>query len=114
MTAVRYRALFHLAGVEQTGAVLQAVRNLRADMGDEVDVEVVAQGDGVRAFLLTGPYVDDIRQMNEQGVRFAVCANSIRTMTFSRDDFPRLVDVVPSGVGEIVRRQRDGYAYLRL
>lgn len=111
---VRYRALFHLAEAEKTGAVLQAVRNLRVEMGDEVDVEVVAQGDGIRAFLLMGPYMDDIRQMNEEGVRFAACANSIRAMMFSRDDFPRSVEVVPSGVGEIVRRQGDGYAYLRL
>lgn len=114
VTTVRYRALFHLTEVEKTRAVLQAVRNLRAEMGDEVDVEVVAQGNGVRAFLLTGQYRDAIRQIKEQGVHFAACANSVRSMTFSRDDFPRSVDIVPSGVGEIVRRQSEGYAYLKL
>lgn len=113
-TTARYWALFHLVEVEKIGAVLQAARNLRAEMGDEVKVEVVAQGDGVRAFLLTGQYRDEIRQMNEQGVCFAVCANSIRALMFSKDDFPRSVEIVPSGVGEIVRRQREGYAYLKL
>jgi intracellular sulfur oxidation DsrE/DsrF family protein len=33
---------------------------------------------------------------------------------FSRDDFPQSVEVVPSGVGENVRKQAEGYAYLRL
>ncbi|WP_298670040.1 DsrE family protein [uncultured Methanofollis sp.] len=111
---VRHRALFHLTETGKTGAVLQAVRNLRLDMGDEVEIEVVAHGDGVKAFLLTGQHVDDIRRMTEEGVRFAVCANSIRAMSFSRDDFQRSVEVVPSGIGEIVRRQSEGYAYLRL
>jgi intracellular sulfur oxidation DsrE/DsrF family protein len=111
---VGYRALFHLTETGKTGAVLQAARNLRADMGEGVEIEVVAHGEGVKAFLLTGQYVDDIRCMNEEGVRFAVCANSIRVMSFSRDDFPRSVEVVPSGIGEIVRRQAEGYAYLRL
>lgn len=111
---VRYRALFHLTEAGKTGAVLQAARNLRADMGDGVEVEVVAHGDGVKAFLLTGHYVDDVRRMNEEGVRFVVCANSMRAMNFSRDDFLRSIEVVPSGVGEIVRRQAEGYAYIRL
>lgn len=109
-----YRALLHLTETRKMGAVLQTARNLRTDMGDEVEIEVVAHGDGVKAFLLTGQYVDDIRRMSEEGVRFAVCANSIRAMCFSRDDFPRSVEVVPSGVGEVVRRQAEGYAYLRL
>jgi intracellular sulfur oxidation DsrE/DsrF family protein len=69
MMTVRYRALFHLTEAGKTAAVLQAVRNLRAEMGD-----------GVKAFLLTGQYVDDVRRMNEEGVRFAVCANSMRAM----------------------------------
>lgn len=111
---IRYRALFHLTETGKTGAVLQTARNLLADMGDGVEVEVVAHGDGVKAFLLTGQYVDDVRSMSKQGVRFVVCANSIRAMTFARDDFPRSVEVVPSGISEIVRRQAERYAYIRL
>lgn len=108
-----YRTIFHLDELAKAPLVFANVRNLLDDLGGSVAVEVVANSEGVKAFLLTGQYIGLLREYAEQGVQFAVCANSLRALGFTRDDFLRAVRVVPSGVGEIVRRQTEGYAYIR-
>ncbi|EJG08041.1 hypothetical protein Metli_2100 [Methanofollis liminatans DSM 4140] len=108
-----YRTIFHLDELAKVPLVFANVRNLLDDLGGSVVVEVVANSEGVKAFLLTGQYAGLFREYVEQGVQFAVCANSMRALGFTRDDFPRAIRVVPSGVGEIVRRQAEGYAYIR-
>jgi len=108
-----YRALFHLDESAKAQLVFRNVRNLLDDLGGSVAIEVVANSEGVKAFLLTGQYTDLIRELAEQGVRFTVCANSLRALGFTRDDLPRAIGTVPSGIGEIVRRQAEGYAYIR-
>ncbi|HDS63247.1 MAG TPA: hypothetical protein ENN52_03800 [Methanofollis liminatans] len=108
-----YRAIFHLDESAKAPLVFANLGNLLDDLGGSVVVEVVANSEGVKAFLLTGQYTGRFREYAEQGVQFAVCANSLRALGFTRDDFPRAVRVVPSGVGEIVRRQAEGYAYIR-
>ncbi|NVO67417.1 DsrE family protein [Methanofollis tationis] len=108
-----YRAIFHLDEPAKAPLVFANLGNLLDDLGGSVVVEVVANSEGVKVFLLTGQYTARFREYAEQGVQFAVCANSLRALGFTRDDFPRAVRVVPSGVGEIVRRQAEGYAYIR-
>jgi intracellular sulfur oxidation DsrE/DsrF family protein len=108
-----YRVIFHLGESAKAPLVFRNVSNLLDDLGISVAVEVVANGEGVKAFLLTGQYTDLLREYAGQGVHFAVCSYSLRSLGFTRDDFPRAIGVVPSGVGEIVRRQAEGYAYIR-
>ncbi|MDK2974968.1 MAG: uncharacterized protein PWP08_1339 [Methanofollis sp.] len=108
-----YKAIFHLDESAKARLVFKNVGNLLDDLGESVAVEILANSEGVKAFLLTGQYIDLLGEYAEQGVRFTVCANSLRAFGFTRDDFPRAIEVAPSGVGELVRRQAEGYAYIR-
>ncbi|QSZ67049.1 hypothetical protein RJ40_05835 [Methanofollis aquaemaris] len=109
----RVQALVHLTEVGKGEAVMRNVEHLLEEFGNEVTAEVVANGDGVKALLITGPHGEQVRALAEVGVRFAICAHSTRAQGFTREDFPRVVAVVPSGVGEIVRRENEGFAYIR-
>lgn len=109
----KWRAVFHLTEAGKGERTIQNVANLLEEYRGNVTVEIVANGDGIKALLITGPYGDPVRALAKSGVRFAICAQSARAQGFTREDFPRVVSLVPSGVGEIVRREAEGYAYIR-
>lgn len=113
MKVKRRQVLVHLPEASKGEAVMRNMEHLLEEFGEEVAAEVVANSDGVKVLLITGPYGAEVRALAEAGVRFTVCAHSCRARGFTREDFPRVVTVVPSGVGEIVRREAEGFAYIR-
>ena len=113
-TEMTYRVLFHLDEIEKAPLVLGNIRNVLADLGEgEVEAELVANFEGVKALLKTGPNADRVKKLAGKGVRFAVCANTLRGMDLREDDFPEPVEIVSSGMGELVRRQAEGWAYIK-
>jgi len=113
----RYRVVFHLnePGRERAAQVLANIRNLLEDLGEgNVDVELVANGRGATA-LVQGPeaYADRVAKLAARGVRFVACAHSLRMLELSEESLLPAVDVVSSGVGELVKKQAQGWAYIR-
>jgi intracellular sulfur oxidation DsrE/DsrF family protein len=110
----RYRAVFHLTENERANLALNNVRNLLAELGeDQVEAEVVANSEGVKALLKTGPYGDRVGELAARGVRFVLCSKSIKAMKLDEGEFLDLVEVVPTGTGELVKKQADGWSYVR-
>ncbi len=110
----RYRVVFHVD--EGNGArvilALNNTGNLTADLGeDNVEVELVANGEGIMALLKT-QYLnkEQIAELAPKGIRFIACDNSLRQMGLGNDALLGLVAVVPAGVVEVVKKQaqRDG------
>ena len=113
----KYRVVFHLDEPSKGRAdqVLKNIENLLADLGeDNVEVELVANGGGVQA-LVEGPdsHAEQIKPLAAQGVRFAACANSLNQLKIAREALVEPVVVVSSGVGELVKKQAEGWAYIR-
>lgn len=110
-----YRVVFQLddANPDKHEAVLRNVRNTVADLGPDVSVLVVAHGPGLG--LLTGAsgFADQLAGLVGQGVAFAACGNTMRRQEVPESALLPDVTVVSSGIGEVVRRQHDGWAYVR-
>jgi hypothetical protein len=110
----KYRAIFHLDESDRAKLTFGNMRNLLQDLGkDEVEVELLANSDGVKALLKTGPFEKVVAELKDQGVRFAVCSKSLQYMGLTEEDFLEPVEVVSSGSGELVRRQAEDWAYIR-
>jgi intracellular sulfur oxidation DsrE/DsrF family protein len=91
------------------------VRNLIDDESVETDsITVLANGDAVYSFLETSPIEDRVGSLVDDGVRCRVCRNALRARGVDEDALVDGVEVVPSGVGELVRRQAAGDAYLKV
>ena len=111
---MKYRVLFHLDEIEKAPLVLRNINNLLVDLGeDEVEAKLVANSEGAKALFKTSPLADQVKKLAEKGVRFAVCAITISRMNLEKDDFPDSVEIVSSGTGELVRRQSEGWAYIK-
>jgi len=110
----KYRVVFHLTEIEKANLALNNVRNLLADLGeDQVDAELVTNSEGVKALLKTGPYGEKVDELAKKGVRFILCSKSLRAMGLEREEFFDHAEVVPSGTGELVKKQTEGWVYVR-
>ena len=101
------------ASPEKHASVLLNISNLLNELGDGTQVELVVHGPGLSAVIAEAPHAAKVDELLSRGVTVAACANTMRGMNISVDGLIDGVQVVPSGVAELVRRQRLGWAYIR-
>lgn len=94
-------------------AVIRNILNLLADLDDGSPIVLVAHGPGLDAVVQGSHNTDGIEELVRREVEIAACANTLRSRGLDESGLLPGVRVVPAGVGEIVRRQRQGWAYLR-
>ena len=94
-------------------AVLRNALNLLPGLPPGTPVEVVVHGEALALALRGGPAAEALAAAQAAGIRLAACRNSMRSARVDDDDLAPGVVVVPSGVGHLVARQFEGWAYLR-
>lgn len=87
--------------------------NLLDDLGEIAEVELVTHGPGVGLCLAGSPQAEAVAALIARGVVVAACENTLRAQSIAAGQLAPGVATVPSGVGELVRRQRQGWAYVR-
>lgn len=93
---------------------LTNVRNMQDDMGtDKVAIEIVAYGPGIGMLKRDAETSARISDLVKRGVVVQACQNTMRNQKLDRADMNPDVGYVPAGVVEIVKRQQEGWAYLR-
>ena len=111
----KYKVVFHIDEQVKASLVLHNISNLITDLGGEnLEIEMVANGDAVKVLARSA---DESRPMLielvEKQVAFSACANAMRNLGIQKDELFDFVTVVSSGVGEIVKKQTAGWAYIR-
>ncbi len=80
-------------------------------------IEIVLYGSAVKAAdPMSQKFAnlsDLMRALHGAGVEFDVCYNSMADVGMHRGDIYSYMKLVPAGVLEIVRREAQGYAYIR-
>ena len=96
----------------------KAVRNLGnlLDAGEPAagELAVIVHGDALGLVLEGSPVAAELAELLERGVSVRACENTLAGRGATAEDLLPGVDVVPSGVAEAVRLQREGRAYLKL
>jgi intracellular sulfur oxidation DsrE/DsrF family protein len=102
---------------EKQTLVLNVASNLLKAYGqDNVKVEVVAFGPGLRLLFADNANHDRIQSLSATGVRFSACQNTIEGMTKMLGHKPVLTKdavEVPAGIVRIVDLTASGYTYAR-
>ncbi len=102
----KYRVIFHLHEEEKGTIAFSNVINLIKDLGEEnQDIELVMNGTGVRITLEDEGYARKIEYLINKGVEFRVCSNSLKGLNIGEEELVGDVETVPSGVGELVKKQ---------
>ena len=93
---------------------LNNARNLQDDVGvANVDIEIVAYGPGIGMLKLESPSGARVADALKAGVKVIACENTMRGQKLTKDDMLGGISYVPAGVTEIMKKQIEGWAYLR-
>lgn len=114
--AAPYRVVVQVSEADPArwNLVLNNVKNLQDDLGaSNVAVEIVAYGPGIGMLKVDATTSSRVSDALKAGVMVLACENTMRSQTLARADMHPGVSYVPAGVVAIVKRQREGWAYLR-
>lgn len=76
-------------------------------------MEIVAFGPGIGMLKAESEVGNRIQEATEAGVAAMACQNTMNKQKLTQEDMMGVVGCVPSGVVEIMKKQQQGYAYLR-
>ncbi|MGC8627077.1 MAG: DsrE family protein [Acidimicrobiales bacterium] len=110
------RAVVHVddADLQRQRLALGNVANLLADTDMAgARVEVVFNGPAISALAVGSVLAADLSALAARGVGLLACSNSMAAAGISNAGLVPGVTVVPSGISHLVRRQHDGWAYVR-
>ncbi len=114
-TIMEQGAVFHIndASVNKQRSALKNIENLRAEMPD-IPIELVVQGEAITMVVDRETALKpELETLPQEGVTVAVCRNTMRGKGISSEQLILGVEIVPSAVGELVRRQKQGMAYIK-
>lgn len=93
---------------------LNNAKNLQDDVGGaNVDIEIVAYGPGIGMLKLESSAGARIADAMKANVKVLACENTMRGQKLTKDDMLPAISYVPAGVTEIMKKQSEGWAYLR-
>ena len=111
-----YKVIFHVdeSSMGKWKLVLVNIENLLTEFGNDIDIELLANAEGIGLLYKTpNHFKNTITHLASMGVRFSLCANSLKQQNLTEEFFLDMATVVPSGVGELVIKQSTGWAYIK-
>jgi intracellular sulfur oxidation DsrE/DsrF family protein len=94
-------------------AVFRQINNARAQVPD-LQIEVVFHGQAVFAVMNDSlQFASRVKLAKEKGVTLAVCNNSLKRLKIDPSKLMPETTVVPSAVVELIKKQADGWSYLK-
>jgi len=93
---------------------LNNAENVQEALGkDKVKVEIVAYGPGLNMLKAESKVAAGVNAAMDRNVEVAACGVTMKKMNVTKADLIGGVTVVPGGVIEIMKRQSEGWAYVR-
>lgn len=114
------KVVYHMNSKETGVAGLRNIKNHLNALGDE-NVEIIAVMHGNGAFILVDGetdskgkgFSDAVQQLANRGVKFQICANTIKGKKIDKNKINLNATVTPSGVATIAELQHAGYTYVK-
>jgi intracellular sulfur oxidation DsrE/DsrF family protein len=103
-------------GKDQWDELLRNVENLKKALGPDggIEVEIVTHGKGVDLLTTKDPDLQArLKALADSGDIIAACGNTCRKKNLTAKNFGDYVRIVDAGVAEIVRKQEQGWSYLK-
>jgi len=114
------KVVYHVNNLQTAYGALRNVKNHLNALGDKnIEVRVVTHSSGAFA-MVDGTkdkkghsFSDTIAALSNRGVKFYICANTIRGKKIPKDKINLNAKVVPSGVAEVAHLQQKGFLYIK-
>lgn len=127
---MKLKLVIHVNEPERWLIALGNITNFLNDVGDgNAEVIVVANGAGVKGYagkpentqvqgeacVIGGPAanISTMKNLSERGVVFTACSKALEAQGIKIEEIPEFVRVIPAGMTEMVKRQMEGFAYIK-
>lgn len=112
-----FKVVFHIDNKERWKMVLGNVKNLLNEVdSSDIEIEVLANGNSVGEYdnrISENENIKLMKELSKKKVRLVACNNSLNSLKLSKEDLLDFVEIVPAGVLELIKRQNEGYAYIK-
>jgi uncharacterized protein len=115
-TPTKNRALFQVTDNDPVRwtMILNNIQNMRDGVGGEpVEIELLAYGPGIILLKSDSPLKQRVADLVKSGVKVNACQNTMNVMKLTAPDMLTEIGYVPSGVVEVMRKQQQGWSYIR-
>lgn len=93
---------------------LNNAKNVQQELGaDKVDIEIVAYGPGINMLKADAPVSNRVTEATQSGMKIVACENTMKGQKLTKADMNTAIGYVPAGVVELMKRQGEGWAYIR-
>ena len=93
---------------------LNNAKNVQDDLGAaNVEIEIVAYGPGINMLKLESPTGTRLAEAMKSNIKVVACENTMRGQKLTKDDMLGGISYVNAGVTEIMKKQGEGWAYIR-
>ena len=112
-----YRAIYQLDSNDPK-IIGKAIRNINNALTDprlagRLQIELVTFAGGTDAAMKGSQFEEELKALAEKGVIVAQCSNSLHERKLTRDQIYDFFALVPSGNGELILRQAEGWAIVK-
>jgi intracellular sulfur oxidation DsrE/DsrF family protein len=99
---------------QKWGLALNNARNVQEDLGkDKVQIEIVAYGPGLGMLKAESKVADRLAGALDNNIGLIACENTMTNTKVSRSEMYGGIAYVKAGVTHIMKRQQEGWAYIR-
>ena len=112
----KQRVVFQVSDADpgKWNLALNNARNVQADLGkDNVEIEVLAYGPGLSMLKADSKVADRLAKALDSGVALLACENTMRNTNVGKEQMYYGIKYVEAGVTHLMKRQREGWAYIR-
>ena len=82
--------------------------------GETFHVVLLANGPAVKLFRKANfSAAQTVARLHEKGAKFKLCANSLKKFAIPAEELIEGCEAIQAGIVEIVRMQREGFAYVK-
>jgi hypothetical protein len=114
--AKSYKAVYFIndSSARKIKSTLRNIKNALEDprLQGKLKVELVAFGDGVEMFKKINNYDTLLTTLQLKGVLLVQCLNTMKERKIDRNELWNFIGYVPTGNGEIIIRQAQGWAVI--
>lgn len=95
--------------------LMNNLKHLKAGWGDSVQIEVVAHGPGIEMLMNNKTTQQEkIASFTKAGIVFMACENTMKEKNIAKENIIPESIFVAMGIGEIVRKQEQGWSYIKV
>jgi intracellular sulfur oxidation DsrE/DsrF family protein len=121
----KQKVVYHVNNIDSATGAYRNIKNHLNAVGDEnMDVIVVTHSSGAFS-LVDGSmgkkdkngkvynFNDQIASLANRGVKFQICANTIKGKKIDKSKINENAEIIPSGVAQVAHLQQQGYLYVK-